>query len=210
MCALQIKSVRFVKSAVAANQLLRDPLPRIAFAGRSNVGKSSLINTLLERKNMARASSTPGRTREVNYFLVNESFYLVDLPGYGYAKIAKSARLAWEPLIEAAIRDDPMLRLVVMILDARRIPGDLDLRLMDWLEDAGKPYLPILTKRDKLSNNEYRMQEQKIKEALGLEGPDPMAVFSAKTRLGRAELLGTIAETLKNSSRESSEGEPAR
>jgi len=189
-----VKTAAFVKSAVSPRDLIRDGLPQVAFAGRSNVGKSSLLNTLANRRGLARTSGTPGRTREVNYFLINGAFYFVDLPGYGYAKVSRSVSVAWKPLIEAYIRDNPALRVMIVILDARRVPGAEDLQLIEWLEAANVAYLPILTKRDKLTLNQFREQERKIRAALGFPDEVELAVFSAKTRLGREPLLNMIGE----------------
>ncbi|MCX7011519.1 MAG: ribosome biogenesis GTP-binding protein YihA/YsxC [Candidatus Sumerlaeota bacterium] len=194
MADFLIKSAEFVKSAVSPQGLIRDGLPQVAFAGRSNVGKSSLLNTLVNRRGLARTSGTPGRTREVNYFLINGAFYFVDLPGYGYAKVSRSVSEAWKPLIESYIRDNAALRVMIVILDARRVPGAEDLQLIEWLEAANVPYLPILTKRDKLTLAQFREQERKVRAALGLPDDAELAVFSAKTRLGREPLLNMIGE----------------
>ena len=187
-----IQSAEFIKSAPNARNLIKDDLPQIAFAGRSNVGKSSLINTLVNQRQLARASSTPGRTREVNYFKINGGFYFVDLPGYGYAKAPKSMRNAWRPLVEAYLANNSALRVAIVILDVRRIPSGGDLELIDWLEQAGLSYLPILTKRDKLTKNAFAKQEKNIRASLGLE--DPLAVFSSKTREGKEPLLEMIGD----------------
>ena len=196
MNPLVIKSSQFIKSAPAARHLLRDGRLQIAFAGRSNVGKSSLINALLGRRNLARTSSTPGRTREINYYLVNESFYFVDLPGYGYAKVSRSISRSWRPLVEAYVRGNASLRLVIVILDARRLPGPHDFELIHWLQACGAPFLPVLTKRDKLSPSAFRGQEPKVRAALGIPDQTPLAVFSARTREGRDAVLAAIAERL--------------
>ena len=189
-----IQSSRFIKSAFGLRDFLRDGRPQAAFAGRSNVGKSSLINALLGRRKLARISSTPGRTREINYYLVNEAFYFVDLPGYGYAKVSRSVSHTWRPMVEGYIHDNASLRLMIVILDARRIPGSGDLELIDWLQAAGVSFLPVLTKRDKLSKNEFRVQEGKIRAALGISAEASLIAFSARTREGRDSLLEEIGQ----------------
>jgi GTP-binding protein len=198
MAPFRIKTVEFIKSAYGQSDLIRDGLPQVAFAGRSNVGKSSLLNVLLGRKNLARTSSTPGRTREINYFLVNESLYFVDLPGYGYAKVSRSISASWRPMIEGYLNDNAALRLVLVLLDVRRIPNQGDLELLEWLEAAGAPYLPVLTKRDKLSKTAFGKQERKIRQTLGIDDPDSVAIFSARTREGRDALLATIGEAVNS------------
>lgn len=197
MPRLEIKNVKFVKSAVAAKDHLRDGRPQIAFAGRSNVGKSSLINLLLNQK-LARTSATPGKTREVNYFLINNAFYFVDLPGYGYAKVAKTMRDAWRPMVENYIVDNEALRGLILLIDVRRAPSDMDLQLAAWLEEQEIPYLPVLTKRDKVSNNELQMQLRATRKALDLPADEPIVTFSSIKKQGRDELLELIRDLLED------------
>lgn len=162
-------------------------LPEIAFAGRSNVGKSSLLNRLIHRKKFARVSNTPGRTREINFFKVNGAFVLVDLPGYGYARISKEKRAEWKPLIEGYLRQSPELRGIVQLLDARHDPTNDDLAMLDFLSELGVPAVIVLTKIDKLSAKERRERIAAISQSLGLE-EDQTIVFSAVTGEGRDEL----------------------
>jgi GTP-binding protein len=173
-------------------------LPEVAFAGRSNVGKSSLINRLLNRKKAARVSNTPGRTREINFFEVNEQFVFVDLPGYGYARISKEQRAAWRPLIEGYLRDNPMLRGVVQLLDARRQPSEDDLQMLDFLASVGTPTIVVATKIDKLRNAERTARIEALAREAGIE-MDQLIPFSAVTGDGRDELAEAIVGLVTSS-----------
>lgn len=197
MPRLEIKSATFIKSAVSPKDYLRDGRPQIAFAGRSNVGKSSLINSLVNQKGLARTSSTPGKTREINYFLINNAFYFVDLPGFGYAKVAKSVRDAWRPMVESYIDENDALKGLILLIDVRRTPSDMDLQLVEWLEAAEKPYLPVLTKRDKVSNNELQVLLRATRKALHLSPIESVLTYSTTKRQGRDELLSLIQELLE-------------
>ena len=166
-------------------------LPEIAFAGRSNVGKSSLLNRLVRRKAFARVSRTPGRTREINFFEVNGRFVLADLPGYGYARISKERRAEWRPLIEGYLRRSPSLRGVVLLIDARRDPTDDDLQMLDFLSEVGAPTIVALTKVDKLGTSARAARIRLLTAALGLDD-DQVIPFSAHTGLGRDELAAAI------------------
>lgn len=166
-------------------------LPQIAFAGRSNVGKSSLLNRLVRRKAFARVSNTPGRTREINFFEVNQRFVFADLPGYGYARISKERRAEWRPLIEGYLRRTPHLRGVVQLIDIRREPSDDDLQMLDFLGDLGAPTIIAITKFDKLSRAAAETRVRELTESLGLD-PDQVIPFSAVTGLGRDELASAI------------------
>jgi len=166
-------------------------LPEIAFAGRSNVGKSSLLNRLVRRKAIARVSRTPGRTREINFFEVNGRFVLADLPGYGYARISKERRAEWRPLIEAYLRRSPNLRGVVLLTDARRDPTDDDLQMLDFLSEVGAPTIVAITKVDKLGTSARAARIRLLTAALGLDD-DQVIPFSAHTGLGRDELAAAI------------------
>jgi len=166
-------------------------LPEVAFSGRSNVGKSSLINALVRRKALARVSKTPGRTREIHFFGINDAFTLVDLPGYGYAKISKERQAEWQPLIEGYLRGAPALRGVVQLLDVRRDPTDDDLQMFDLLAHIGLPTLVCVTKVDKLSKGAAAKQVQSLALRLGLD-PAQMISFSAVTGAGRDELAEAV------------------
>jgi len=166
-------------------------LPEIAFAGRSNVGKSSLLNRLVRRKAFARVSRTPGRTREINFFEVNGRFVLADLPGYGYARISKERRAEWRPLIEGYLRRSANLRGVVLLIDARRDPTDDDLQMLDFLSEVGAPTIVALTKVDKLGTSARAARIRLLPAALGLDD-EQVIPFSAHTGLGRDELAAAI------------------
>jgi len=166
-------------------------LPEIAFAGRSNVGKSSLLNKLIRRRKFARVSNTPGRTREVNFFKVNDAFVLVDLPGYGYARISKERRAEWKPLIESYLKSSPQLRGIVHLLDVRHDPTNDDRQMLDFLGELGVPTIVVLTKIDKLTATERARRVPELSATLGLD-PDQVVPFSAVTGEGRNELAEAI------------------
>jgi GTP-binding protein len=188
-----VRSLEFLGGMATAGGWRPEPaLPEVAFAGRSNVGKSSLINRLLRRKKIARVSNTPGRTREINFFRVNDAFVLVDLPGYGYARIAKEKRAEWKPMIEAFLRGSPMLRGVVQLLDARRDPTPDDLQMLDYLARTGLPTLIVLTKMDKLSTAETVGRVAAISALTGID-EEQIIPFSAVTGLGRDDLAASVA-----------------
>lgn len=166
-------------------------LPEIAFAGRSNVGKSSLLNRLVNRRSLARVSKTPGRTREINFFNLNDEIVLADLPGYGYAKVSKERQETWRPLIEGYLRRSPRLRGVVQLLDVRRDPTGDDMQMLEFLSEIGVPTVAAVTKTDKLKAREIAERLRAIAAATGLE-EDQMISFSAVTGAGRDELASAI------------------
>ncbi len=170
-------------------------LPEVAFAGRSNVGKSSLLNRLVRRKAFARVSKTPGRTREINFFNVNGTFVLADLPGYGYAKVSKSRSAEWGPLIESYLRSSPQLRGVVQLLDVRHDPTDDDRQMVDFLSDVGVPTLFVATKTDKLAKGALARRLVEIALAMGVD-EEQVVGFSAQTGAGRDELAQAIVSLL--------------
>jgi GTP-binding protein len=171
-------------------------LPEVAFAGRSNVGKSSLLNTLVRRKSFARVSRTPGRTREINFFRVNNTFVLVDLPGYGYARISKTKKAEWRPMIESYLRRTSQLRGIVLLLDIRREPSEDDRAMLDFLAELGVPTIVALTKADKLTKADARAKVADVSRMLALE-PDQVIQFSTQTGEGRMELLEAIAQLVE-------------
>ncbi|HPC86082.1 MAG TPA: ribosome biogenesis GTP-binding protein YihA/YsxC [Smithellaceae bacterium] len=185
---MKITSAEFVKSAVWPNQYPPGILPEIAFVGRSNVGKSSLINALVGRRSLAKTSNTPGRTQLINFFAVNNRLFFVDLPGYGFAKVPQSVKKNWGEMIETYLRERRNLALVIFILDIRRDPGREDLSLRDWLEHYRIPYAAILTKSDKLSNQKALQQKKLIEKTMGKGASGNAVLFSAKTGKGTEEL----------------------
>ncbi len=190
-----IRSAEFVKSATRPGNYPPETVPEIAFAGRSNVGKSSLINTLLNRRNLVRTSSTPGRTQLLNFFQVNDSFSLVDLPGYGFAKVPLEVKKAWGPMIRTYLESRESLCGVVFILDIRRVPGEEDLQMLDWLEEFGVPTIPVITKIDKIGRAQRHKQVRQIAEATGLP-VDAFSLFSSLSREGSEEVWERIEDAL--------------
>jgi GTP-binding protein len=189
---LVIRDLKFLGPMATANGWRPETtLPEVAFAGRSNVGKSSLLNRLIRRKAFARVSRTPGRTREINFFEVNGRFVLADLPGYGYARISKDRRAEWRPLIEGYLRRSPLLRGVVQLIDIRRDPTDDDLHMLDFLSEIGTPTIIAITKIDKLPTAARTARIAAITEALRLD-EDQVIAFSATTGAGRDELASAI------------------
>lgn len=189
---LPIRSIDYLgPMAAAGGWRPESTLPEVAFSGRSNVGKSSLINALVRRKALARVSKTPGRTREIHFFAVNGQFTLVDLPGYGYARISKERQAEWRPLIEGYLRKAPTLRGVVQLLDVRREPTDDDLQMFDLLADVGLPTLVCVTKVDKLSRSQAAKAMDELAKRLQLD-PEQMVPFSAVSGEGRDELASAV------------------
>ena len=183
---------RFITSAFRGDQYPPADKPEIAIAGRSNVGKSSLINTLVKRRNLARTSGRPGRTQSINFFLVNGALYLVDLPGYGYARVPITVKASWKEMVEAYLNTRPNLKAVVLILDIRRDLSAGDKDLLEWLAHRKFPIILALTKADKMSKQQARTQAGRIAAACGMYTPLGPVLFSSKTRQGRDELWKLI------------------
>ncbi|KPJ57911.1 MAG: GTP-binding protein [Deltaproteobacteria bacterium DG_8] len=192
---MKITSSEFIKSALKRSDYPKESLPEVAFAGRSNVGKSSLINTLVNRKNLARTSSSPGRTQMLNFFRINDRVHFVDLPGYGFAKVPSHVRSQWKPMVENYLKYRKTLKLVILILDIRRSPSTDDASLIRWFETFGIPFLCVLTKSDKISKNQCNTQQKIIKDFLLLKD-DEAICFSAVTRKGRQEILKRIMKLI--------------
>ncbi|NNL76817.1 MAG: YihA family ribosome biogenesis GTP-binding protein [Desulfobacterales bacterium] len=188
---MKITSAEFITSATKPSQYPSAEHPEVAFAGRSNVGKSSLINTLVNRKHLVKTSSTPGRTQLINFFDINNKLTFVDLPGYGYAKVPVSVRKKWGPMIETYLFNRRTLKGVVIIMDIRRTPREEELNLIHWLEHFSIARIIVLTKTDKLSKTKTIQQQDTIISALAVEKED-VILFSAKTRRGKDAVWDAI------------------
>ncbi len=192
---MKITSAEFLKSAFAAKDWPDERLPEIAFLGRSNVGKSSLLNSLLKRKGLARTSNTPGRTQSINFFRVNNAFFFVDLPGYGYAKVSKAMRAGWGKMAEEYLAEREELVLSVQLVDARHEPSALDRELNDWLLFNNKPHIVVATKADKLSANKLLSSIKVIKAAMS---ESRVLTYSSVSGKGRDEVWDHLLEAVGN------------
>lgn len=194
---MKIRTVEYAGSVASPDGPLPGELPQVAFSGRSNVGKSSLINVLLRRtrRKIAHVSGTPGKTRMLNFYRVNERFFLVDLPGFGFARVPKAVQRSWRALIEGYLARKSDLRGVVHLVDCRRPPTDTDLQMLDYLSELGLPTLVVLTKIDKLTRTERVRSVAAATETLGVD-PDQIVPFSSKTGEGREELLDALDSLL--------------
>ncbi len=195
--AVNLQKAEFILSAASPKDFLRDGLPQIAFAGRSNVGKSSVINRLLNRKNFARVGAAPGKTTHINYFKIDNTFYLVDLPGYGYAKVSQSEKERWGRLMESYFADSSLMTLGVMIVDSRHKPTADDCTMAQWFRDAGCPLVVAANKLDKLKKSEIEPNLQRVRETLELGEDVPVIPFSAEKGEGKQELLNLILDRAK-------------
>lgn len=195
--AVNLQKAEFVLSAVSPKNFIQDGLPQVAFAGRSNVGKSSVINRLLNRKNFARVGSAPGKTTHINYFLIDQKLYLVDLPGYGYAKVSKQERDRWGRLIEAWFADPRRMALGMLIVDARHRPTADDCTMAQVFLSLDKPFIVAANKLDKLKKSEVEGNAQLIRDTLALPDTVPLILFSAEKGTGKGELLGQILNYLE-------------
>ena len=194
--ALNLQRAEFVRSAAKSADFPRDGLPQVVFAGRSNVGKSSVINKILLRKNLARVGAAPGKTTHINYFLIDEKLYLVDLPGYGYAKVSQAERDRWGRLIESWFADNALMTLGIMVVDARHKPTADDCSMAEWFKQCGKPFLVVANKLDKLRKSEIEPNLIRIRETLGLPDIVKVIAFSAEKGEGRQELLSEILKSM--------------
>ena len=198
--SINVQKAEFILSAASPKDFRRDALPQVAFAGRSNVGKSSVINRLLNRKNFARVGAAPGKTTQINYFKIDNAFYLVELPGYGYARVSKGERDRWGRLMEGYFADPELMTLGVMIVDARHKPTADDCTMAQWYRGAGCPFLVVANKLDKLKKSEVEGNLQRIRETLELGEEDMVIPFSAEKGTGRDELLRAILSSVEASS----------
>jgi GTP-binding protein len=192
---MKITSAEFVKSAFERRHWLADGRPEIAFLGRSNVGKSSLINSLLLRKGLARTSNTPGRTQSINFFLINEKFYFTDLPGYGYARVSKAMRADWGKMAEEYLSNRNELALCVQLIDSRHEPSPLDAQLNEWLIHHDKPHIVVATKSDKQSKRDLM---RSVSLAMKTFPGSRVLAYSATTGAGREALWSEIAASINN------------
>ena len=193
---MKIESVGFVLSAGSAGECPRDEIAEIAVSGRSNVGKSSLLNSLFARKNLVKVSGTPGKTQRLNYFLVNDRFHIVDLPGYGFAKASGSARNQWGRMMQQYLRTRRQLVAVVQLVDCRHDPSREDREMVQWLRDEQMPFCLVATKTDKLATSKRAPALRAIARELELPESHPMVAYSSETGDGRLELLRWIGQTV--------------
>ena len=196
MATLNVNKAEFVKSAAAPSQFIRSSVPKAAFAGKSNVGKSSVINRLLNRKNFARVGAQPGKTVHVNYFFIDGKLYLVDLPGYGFAKVSQAERDRWGKLMEDFFADPESFDLGVLIVDARHKPTADDLTMAEWFKNSGKAFVVAANKLDKLKKSEIEPNLALIRQTLGLPETVPVIPFSAEKGQGREQLLAELTKLL--------------
>lgn len=190
---INLQKAEFILSAASPKDFIRDELPQVAFAGRSNVGKSSVINRLLNRKNLARVGAAPGKTTHINYFNIDRAFYLVDLPGYGYAKVSKGERDRWGKLMEDYFARPELITLGVLIVDARHRPTADDCTMADWFRQAGRPFVVAANKLDKLKKSEIEPNLALIRQTLTLPEEALLIPFSAEKGTGKTELLAAIS-----------------
>lgn len=194
MAQLNINNAEFIKSAASPSGFIRDELPNIVFSGKSNVGKSSVINRLLNRKNFARVGQSPGKTIHVNYFLIDRKVYFVDLPGYGYAKVSKSERERWGKLMEQFFAAEGLIDLGVMIVDSRHKPTADDVTMAQWFKSTECPLVVVANKCDKLKKSEIEPNLELIRQTLELDETVPLILFSAEKGIGRDALMARILE----------------
>ena len=193
-----VKKAELTAVAVKKNQYPQDNLPEVAFAGRSNVGKSSLLNTLTNRKNLARVSGSPGKTRTINFFQINDAFRIVDLPGYGYAKLSKSATEHWGDMMESYLANRDNLRCVIQLVDIRHQPSAQDVQMYQWLQHYGLDGVVVATKADKISRNQFRSQMNMIRKTLGMAPDDIILPVSSLKKSGYEELWSVIEQIVSD------------
>lgn len=195
---MNLQKVEFIRSAARPNDFISDALPQIAFAGKSNVGKSSVLNCVLQRKNFARVGQKPGKTIHINYFRVDDRAYFVDLPGYGYAQVAASEKERWGRLMESYFARAEDITLGVMIVDARHEPTKLDCVMAELFQNTGCPFLVVANKLDKLKKSEIEPNMHRIRETLQLSADTVLLPFSAEKGTGRGELVGAILAAVES------------
>ena len=193
---MRITNSEFIISAVKPEQYPVDNRVEFAFVGRSNVGKSSLINTITNRKKLVKVSGTPGKTRLVNFFLINDEFYFVDLPGYGYAKVSKTEQAKWGAMMEMYLLNREPLKKIVLLVDGRHKPTEDDIMMYEWVKYYGGNVLIIATKEDKLKRNEIKKSEKRIRETLGMPDDEKLIFFSSLKKVGIEALLNELEKEL--------------
>ena len=196
MPGINFNHAEFVRSAAAPSQFIRSSQPSVVFAGKSNVGKSSVINRVLNRKNFARVGNTPGKTVHVNYFQIDGRLFFVDLPGYGYADVSRSEKKRWAKLMEAFFAESSLMTLGIHIVDARHSPTAGDVQMAQWFQQSGCPFLVLANKLDKLKKSEIEKNLQVIRETLSLTNEIPLIPFSAETGQGREALINEITKAI--------------
>ena len=194
---MDFRKTEFIKSAVKPDDFIRDGLPQVAFAGRSNVGKSSVINSIIERRNYARVGSSPGKTNQINYFLVDKRFYIVDLPGYGFAQVSKAERDRWGRLMEAYFAEPDLVTLGVQIVDARHKPTADDITMMNWFKQSQRDVIVVANKVDKCKKSEVPGNVARIRETLDISQDTPLMGYSAATGEGREALRIALSWALE-------------
>lgn len=195
---MQISKAEFVTSAVTPDQYPKAPFPNIAMVGRSNVGKSSLINYVCNNFKLARTSGTPGKTRLINFYNVNDNLFLVDLPGYGFAQVFKQEQKKWGEMIETYLSQTQKLALIILLVDIRHSPTTGDIQMVEWIRYYGYPFVIVATKADKIGKSRWNLQADKIRTTLNIPKIVPVIPFSSQARLGREKLLATIEESILN------------
>ncbi|WP_347862876.1 ribosome biogenesis GTP-binding protein YihA/YsxC [Salimicrobium sp. PL1-032A] len=194
---MRVHSADIVISAVSKKQYPTDPIPEIALAGRSNVGKSSFINNMIQRKNLARTSQKPGKTQTINFYIINDAFHFVDVPGYGYAKVSKKERAKWGKMMDEYFGEREQLVSAVLVVDLRHEPTDEDCMMYDYFKYYDLPVTIIATKMDKVKKGKRPAQEKLIREVLEVEEEDPLILFSAETGEGKDEAWKSLRSHLK-------------
>lgn len=197
---MEIKKVSLETVCGVTSTLPENQLPEVAFAGKSNVGKSSLINALMNRKSLARTSGQPGKTQTINFYNLNDQIYLVDLPGYGYAKTAKRERELWGEMIERYLHTTDVLRAVFLLVDIRHAPSENDRQMFDWMKYMGFDPVVIATKLDKIKRSQVNRQIKVIREGLGADGETIIVPFSAQTKQGRETIWDFMDQVIENES----------
>jgi GTP-binding protein len=190
---LNLNNARYELTAVKPDQYPAGNMPEVVLAGRSNVGKSSIINTLLNRKNLARVSSEPGKTRGINFYNIDDAFYLVDLPGYGYAKTSKGQKMSWGGMMENYLNQRPQLALVLLLVDIRHTPSKEDKIMFDWIEAHAAPHLVIASKMDKISRGQVAARLQDIRNTLGMAKDESVIPYSSETGYGKDEIWNRLS-----------------